>query len=276
MAWTPDGATLITSDDHGAIKLWNAESGTEMGTLPGHRSDRELPTLAVSPDGRWLASGDGQPGSPDTTGDRTEELLLWDLRTQQLRFRWLAYDRRISHMLFNSTNDELFTCGWDKSIRRWHIPDGRQIAEYAMSYSTPTGLVLMEFPPLLVAGDADGAIWRWSLKSGEKLPMINQRDGRMYGFAATPSGFTLAMAFGPVNALDKTRTGRVRLLDARTWDHKATFEVGPGAPLAVAFAPDGQHMVATDYGGNVYLWDGPHSSAVFELTIPSPPPVSGN
>jgi WD40 repeat protein len=56
LAFSPDGAILVSGDAAGKIKLWDAELGLERLSLDGHT--RAITALAFSPNGATLASGD--------------------------------------------------------------------------------------------------------------------------------------------------------------------------------------------------------------------------
>jgi WD40 repeat protein len=66
IAFSPDGKTLATATDKGAVQLWDVASGKARRTLPGHRGWIE--ELRFSPDGTRLATA-----STDST------ILLWDV-----------------------------------------------------------------------------------------------------------------------------------------------------------------------------------------------------
>ena len=112
---------------------------------------------------------------------------------------------------------------------------------------------------VLVAGDADGTIWRWSLESGKALPTIHQAGGNANALVASPLGHTLAMPLGSETASDADRHGLIKLIDVRTWEPKVTFSTGPGAAIIAAFSPDGQYLAAGDSAGRVYLWRAPRT-----------------
>lgn len=75
---TSDGTRLVTVGDDMLVKVWNAATGKLIGSLAGH--DQRTPqgylsalyAAAVSPDGRYAASG-----------DRAGFIRVWDLQTMK-------------------------------------------------------------------------------------------------------------------------------------------------------------------------------------------------
>ncbi|MGE0206738.1 MAG: WD40 repeat domain-containing protein, partial [Candidatus Babeliales bacterium] len=53
VVWSPDGTKLASGSWE--LKIWNAQTGTELQTLTGHRS--RIWSVVWSPDGTKLASG---------------------------------------------------------------------------------------------------------------------------------------------------------------------------------------------------------------------------
>ncbi|MCX5414948.1 protein kinase [Streptomyces sp. NBC_00059] len=68
MGYSPDGASAITSDADGTIRIWDTDSGTCVRTLSGHTATASA--VSLSTDGRHAISG-----------GRDKSIRFWDLET---------------------------------------------------------------------------------------------------------------------------------------------------------------------------------------------------
>jgi WD40 repeat protein len=75
LAWAPDGSWLAAGELDDRVRLWDTNTARAVRRYPGHRAstdaltwvDGRVDALAVSPDGRWLA-----------TGGQDELVRLWE------------------------------------------------------------------------------------------------------------------------------------------------------------------------------------------------------
>jgi WD40 repeat protein len=75
VTWSPDGRRLTSRSFDYTVRVWDAVSGADQRTLPGHT--REVTVVAWSPDGRHLASAsrDGTVRVWDATGEAEAQML---------------------------------------------------------------------------------------------------------------------------------------------------------------------------------------------------------
>jgi WD40 repeat protein len=144
VAFGPDGKLGVSVERSGILTLWRTDSGAEVGRLdigiqtqeaafdrsgsrlaiaalesariydvPGLREVQRIPhdsfvnSVAFSPDGRYLA-----------TGDSGKSAHVWDLRTNREVARF-THDNSVSKVVFSPDGRLLATAGSDKAVRLW-------------------------------------------------------------------------------------------------------------------------------------------------------------
>lgn len=81
-------------------------------------------TLAVSPDGKRLASVKGWASHPSTT------VNLWDLPTGQLQAELKGHTQAIRALAFSPNGKYLASGGWDNTVRIWDAEAGKPVTEF--------------------------------------------------------------------------------------------------------------------------------------------------
>ena len=82
--------------------------------------------LAVSPDGKLLASVKGWASDPSTT------VNLWDLSTGQLKVELKGHTKAIQALAFSPNGKYLASGGWDNTVRIWDAGTGQEITSFAL------------------------------------------------------------------------------------------------------------------------------------------------
>jgi WD40 repeat protein/tRNA A-37 threonylcarbamoyl transferase component Bud32 len=261
-ALAPDGRTLIVPGGEGQIEFRSAVSGELLETEPVHRSDRRITMLNISPSGKWLAIGEG-PIKPVLFGkDITEEVILLDVPTRRVVHRWKAHGRQVGECLFSESEEELFTYGWDKFIRRWHIDSGEMIAEYRMGIKICFELTWADHGRILVAIDSEGSLWRWQMPEGTAMPLVRLQRGIAGHATVCARDHSLIIPVGVPGELNVSQRGRVLLVDLRTFETKADIEVCEGIVLSASMSPTGETLLANDVQGNIYRFQVDRSEKV--------------
>ncbi|HKO59520.1 MAG TPA: caspase family protein [Pyrinomonadaceae bacterium] len=170
VAWSPDSKRLASAhfgfkknmmdpsaandfsfeDMSFAIKLWDAQTGTELSSLAGHNNF--INRLAFSRDGRFLASG-----SYDTT------LKLWDLASGRELQTLKGHTGSITALDFSPDGNLVVSGSDDGSARLWTTQTGELLATMVSLNKGADWLVVA--PNGLFDGSPGGwnqILWRFS------------------------------------------------------------------------------------------------------------------
>jgi WD40 repeat protein/serine/threonine protein kinase len=232
---SPDGATLFLgiASKHSAISV--SRAGEPPATIECDAST--VTTLAVSPDGRVVASGSGNGG-----------VKFWDTRTgQEIRSRFNAHRSGVSTLAFSSDGVRIATGSTDGSIRIWDAAtsrpaDGR--TELKGHTGSISGLTFANGGRSLISTGSDGTARLWDLERAEESRTVRAAEMAGSGLACSADERWIAATSHSASAvLLAPETGRVvRTLHGRP-------------STRVAFSPAGT-VLATGHGeGRVTLWD---------------------
>ncbi len=187
-------------------------------------------SLAFSPDGRYLVSGNSGP------------VQVWDLSTGRVAATW---ETMAGGPLLFSGDGRLLTLVSGREIQLWAFPEGKQIQSFRGPEQDIWALALSRDGTRLAAGGEDQSVWVWRTDTGKVERVLHQPD------------LTETLIFSP--------DGRFLLSTTREWDLKI-WDLAPGAehqePRSVkataktlAFLPDGRTLAGMSEG-KVWLRDG--------------------
>jgi len=203
-------------------------------STPGLASNIE--TLAFSPDGRLLASGND---------DRS--IKVWDLASRSEVRKIISDDISFFLSLAFSPDGRVLASGnTDRSVLKlWDAATGNKI----VSLPGHTGWVksvAFSRAGVLASGSADKTIKLWDVGAGRELKTLAGHTGEVNSVAFSPDGTILASGSG-----DRT----IKLWDVATGRELNTLSGHEGGVLCVTFSPDGRALASGSYDQTMKLWD---------------------
>jgi len=224
----------------GEVKVWNATTGEEVLSLPGHVGG--LRGVAFSPDGLRLASA----GADQT-------VKVWDATTGDEVLTLRGHLDSIVSVTFSPDGSKLASASVDNTVRVWDATplEGEPTPEYRTLPGHAGAVTDVAFHPnderILVSAGTDGTVREWDFQAGTEL--VDRRrttGGRKPLVAYSPNGRHLAVATGhdPIRVWDTT-TGTVL----------AEFPGHTAAVSCLAFTLDGRHIASADADAIVRVWD---------------------
>jgi WD40 repeat protein len=115
VAHLPDGKCTITGSYDSSLRLWDIESGAQIGEEWRDEGDESgIRAMALSPNGKNIASG-----SVDGT------VRLWDVEMGKVVHKWKAHPEWVKSLCWSPNGEQVVSGSNDGTTRVWDAKSGR-------------------------------------------------------------------------------------------------------------------------------------------------------
>jgi hypothetical protein len=214
-------------------------------TLSGHA--RGVQSLAVAPDGSWLAAAGG--------GFDEMSVRIWNPATgqEQHTLTWSSGSINALAVAPDGTWLAAAGSGFDEgSVRIWNPATGQKQHTFTGPAGSVNALAVAPDGSWLAAADSEGSVRIWNPATGQKQHTLTLPGGSARALAVAPDGSWLAAAGGTFDE------GSVRIWNPATGQEQHTLTLPRGSARALAVAPDGSWLATTNSGlgdGTVRIWN---------------------
>lgn len=224
VAVSPDGERILTGNNLGQVRLWDATTRKPMGPPLAHAG--RVWAVAFSPDGESFATGcvDGRA-------------RLWETSSGKALDPPLVHQAEVRGVAFSPDGRYVLTGSVDKTARLWraadHVPIGpayRHEGPIEAIAVTPDGRSV-----LTAGGDSTARLWDLDVGRRDRLVFGVEHGGLIAAVAFAPDGKTFLTA-----GADRA---------ARAWDAATGLPARPPISLpervsCLAVSPDGKTLAA--------------------------------
>jgi WD40 repeat protein/serine/threonine protein kinase len=212
-------------------------------TLTGH--DADLCTGDISPDERWIASG-------DVSG----EIKIWDAATG-VEVHSLHYcDEEITHVRFSPDGRWLATTGVDRIVHIWQVGTWLEHARLEAHQRTVVQVAWSPDSKQLASVGRDQRIYIWDMEEKSVAEILPEQPDVVRAVAWSYDGKLLATANGDDGIL---------IWNTKDWSLRGHCGGNTTRILAVAFSRDNRYVAYGGYGGFLSLADAQNQTEMTHL-----------
>jgi WD40 repeat protein len=228
VTFSADGTTVATLDRTGELRLWDAASGKVRLRRP--KTGRYA--VALSADGAFLAVADGNIASVLSASDGKVRMALQGHRKQ------------IIAIAFSPDGRKIVTAGQDQELKWWNASTGKGL-DSAKHGSALASVAISPDGKLVASGAEDGTVKLWNASTHELIATLEGHEKTVRAVAFGPDGAILASG---------SADGSCRLWDVP--QKKLRVEIrNAGAPVGIAFLPNGKTLLTAGASRTVQFWD---------------------
>ncbi|KAG1861744.1 WD40-repeat-containing domain protein [Suillus subalutaceus] len=273
----PGGRRIIICLDDGSLRLWDLESGKQIGEDWRDKGDKEgVKTIALSPNGNVIATG-----SNDGT------VRLWDVEMGKVIAKWAGHTENVLSVCWSAGSKRVVSGSSDGTARVWDVTSGETVLAIETGHvHVWAGIYSPDQTMFATGGFKQHGIKIWDAKTG-KLLVTLEHNRIVFSLAWTSDGKKLiSTSYGPITIFDTATWQEIAILEghkntvwaislsrhnrllasasddntAHLWNLDTNLPVGP--PLhhehevtCAAFSADGTVLVTSCEDKNAYVWD---------------------
>ncbi len=248
LAFSPRGSIIATAGAFKTIRLWETATGKEAHKLEGHTT--AVKAMAISPDGSMLASG-SQDGL----------ILLWELLTAKIITQFKGHTDEITALSFSPDSSQLISGSSDRTVKLWDCDNGKLVRGWDAGCAVSAVAFGEEGKSVLSAGD-DQRVRVWNAVDGKPRVTLEGHKGTVVSLLVARDGKTIYSGGAD---------GAIRIWDLTTSQQTGVIARDRGDSDAMALTKDGKFIASAGTNNTIRIFE----TASRKEVIPAAGPQAG-
>ena len=230
--FSPDGEQIASASSDTTIRIWDAETGSEIKVLKGHCNT--VLSAEYSPDGKHIVS---------TSLDGT--IRIWNVNNSTDTETLIVHSEGINYASYNPDGTQIVSASAEGIIRIWDAVTGNLLKTLKGHHSMIRRVTYNYDGSLIASGSADSTIRVWDVQKGIHLKtLIGHRD------------YVNSVEFSPdgKQIVSSSDDCTIKIWDVKSGSLLNTL-TGHN-PISASFSFDGNYILSCSYyDNNIIIWD---------------------
>ncbi len=273
-SFSPTGKFLAAASKDGVARLWNVESGAEIGAFDSHTA--EIYGVAYSRDGSRLVTTSrdrtariwstksgaentvlkghkgavyrasfGLDGTQVVTASADGLAIIWDTQSGEKLRALKGHLGPVWSAVYSDTGGEVLTTSKDRTARIWSTETGHLVRKLE---GHKADVVTGSFSPdgkKIATGSRDGSVIIWEASTGRRITELLAHSATVFSARFSNDGMFLVTA---------SFDGTARIWELATGRKTADFNSSGGEMRHAELTSDGRFLRTVSDDGTVSIW----------------------